>query len=99
VGGSFIKHEVPGRDTVKLQFECPTHKEAIELILNTLVSSEYGVIKDVKQVEAVGHRVVHGGEKFNKSVLITDEALKTFEELQDLAPLHNPPNITGIRAA
>ncbi|MBP8612778.1 MAG: acetate kinase [Candidatus Atribacteria bacterium] len=99
IGGSFIKHEVPGRDSVKEQFECPTHKEAIELILKTLMHHEYGVIKDVKQIEAVGHRVVHGGEKFNKSVLITEEALKTFEELKDLAPLHNPPNITGIKAA
>ena len=99
IGGSFIKHEVPGRDTVKIQNDCPTHKEAIELILKTLTDPEIGVIKDVKEVKAVGHRVVHGGEKFNKSVLITDEALRTFEELQDLAPLHNPPNIMGIRAA
>ena len=99
IGGSFIKHEVPGRDTVKIQSDCPTHKEAIELILKTLTDPEIGVIKDVKEVKAVGHRVVHGGEKFNKSVLITDEALRTFEELQDLAPLHNPPNIMGIRAA
>ncbi|MGC8576036.1 MAG: acetate kinase [Caldisericum sp.] len=99
IGGSFIKHEVPGRETVKIASECPTHKEAIELILKTLVDQELGVIKDVKEVKAVGHRVVHGGEKFNKSVLITDEALRTFEELQDLAPLHNPPNILGIKAA
>jgi len=99
IGGSFIKHEVPGRDTVKIESDCPTHKEAIELILKTLTDPEIGVIKDVKEVKAVGHRVVHGGEKFNKSVLITDEALRTFEELQDLAPLHNPPNIMGIRAA
>ena len=99
IGGSFIKHEVPGRDTVKIESDCPTHKEAIELILKTLTDPEIGVIKDVKEVKAVGHRVVHGGEKFNKSVLITDEALRTFEELQDLAPLHNPPNIIGIRAA
>jgi len=99
IGGSFIKHEVPGRDAVKIQSECPTHREAIELILKTLTDPEIGVIKDVKEVKAVGHRVVHGGEKFNKSVLITDEALRTFEELQDLAPLHNPPNIMGIKAA
>jgi acetate kinase len=99
IGGSFIKHEVPGRDSVKIESDCPTHKEAIELILKTLTDPEIGVIKDVKEVKAVGHRVVHGGEKFNKSVLITDEALRTFEELQDLAPLHNPPNVIGIRAA
>ncbi len=99
VGGSFIKHEVPGRDTVKIEKECPTHKEAIELIMSTLTSSEHGVIKDIKDIKAVGHRVVHGGEKFNKSVIIDDEAMKTFEELVDLAPLHNPPNILGIKAA
>jgi len=99
IGGSFIKHEVPGKDTVKIPYECPTHKEAIELIIKTLIDPEIGVIKDVKEVKAVGHRVVHGGEKFNKSVLITDEALRVFEELQDLAPLHNPPNVMGIKAA
>ncbi len=99
IGGSFIKHEVPGKDTVKIPKECPTHKEAIELIMSTLTSPEYGVIKNIKDVKAVGHRVVHGGEKFNKSVIIDDEALKTFEELIDLAPLHNPPNIMGIKAA
>lgn len=99
IGGSFIKHEVPGRDSVKIFHECPTHKEAIELIIKTLTDKEVGVIENVKDIKAVGHRVVHGGEKFNKSVLITDEALSVFEELQDLAPLHNPPNIMGIKAA
>lgn len=99
IGGSFIEHEVPGKDTVKISKECPTHKEAIELIMSTLTNPEYGVIKDIKDVKAVGHRVVHGGEKFNKSVIIDDKALKTFEELIELAPLHNPPNITGIKAA
>ena len=99
VGGSFISHEVPGKDKVKIEKECPTHKEAIELIMSTLTSPEYGVIKDIKDIKAVGHRVVHGGEKFNKSVIIDDKAMKTFEELVDLAPLHNPPNILGIKAA
>jgi acetate kinase len=99
VGGSFINHEVPGREKVKIEKECPTHKEAIELIMSTLTSTEHGVIKDIKDIKAVGHRVVHGGEKFNKSVIIDDEAMETFEELVDLAPLHNPPNILGIKAA
>ncbi len=99
IGGSFIAHEVLGNDKIKVEKECPTHKEAIELIMSTLVDPNHGVIKDVKEIKAVGHRVVHGGEKFNKSVLITDEVLNTFVELQDLAPLHNPPNILGIRAA
>jgi len=99
IGGSFISHEVMGNDKVKISQDCTTHKDAISLIMQTLTSQEYGVIKDVKDVKAVGHRVVHGGEKFNKSVIINDEALKTFEELSELAPLHNPPNIMGIRAA
>jgi acetate kinase len=99
IGGAFIKHEVMGNDTIKIERECPTHKEAIALIMETLQHAEYGVIKDISEIKAVGHRVVHGGEEFNKSVLITDEALNTFAELQDLAPLHNPPNILGIRAA
>ncbi len=99
IGGSFIVHEVMGNDKIKVERNCPSHKEAIQLIMETLTNKEYGVIKDIKDVSAVGHRVVHGGEKFNKSVIINDEALKTFEELSDLAPLHNPPNIMGIRAA
>lgn len=99
IGQSFIVHEVMGNDKVKIERECPTHKEAISLIMETLTNATYGVIKDIGEVKAVGHRVVHGGEKFNKSVLINNEVLNTFIELQDLAPLHNPPNIMGIRAA
>jgi acetate kinase len=99
VGGSFISHEVMGNDKIKIEKNCPTHKEAISLIMETLTSSEYGVIKDISDIKAVGHRTVHGGEKFNKSVIIDDKVLATLEELKDLAPLHNPPNITGIRAA
>ncbi len=99
IGGSFCEHEVTGRDKVKIERECPTHKEAVNLILELLVSPEYGVLKDVEEINAVGHRVVHGGEKFNKSVIIDDEVLQVFKEIQDLAPLHNPANILGIEAA
>ncbi|HAA89283.1 MAG: Acetate kinase [Thermoanaerobacterales bacterium 50_218] len=99
IGDSFCVHEVTGRDAVKIEHDCPTHKEAVHLILDLLVSPEHGVLKSVKEIDAVGHRVVHGGEKFAKSVIITDEVLNTFKELQDLAPLHNPPNILGIEAA
>lgn len=99
IGGSFITHEVMGNNKVRIERDCPTHKEAISLIMETLTNSEYGVIKDISQVRAVGHRVVHGGEKFNKSVIIDEAALQTFIELQELAPLHNPPNIMGIKAA
>jgi len=99
IGGSFCVHEVTGRDAVKIEHDCPTHKEAVHLILDLLVSPEHGVLESVKEINAVGHRVVHGGEKFAKSVIINEEVLNTFKELQDLAPLHNPPNILGIEAA
>lgn len=99
VGGSFCIHEVPGRDKVSIEQECPTHREGIKLVMNTLVHPEYGVIKDLSVIQAIGHRVVHGGEKFAKSVVITPEVLNTFKELIDLAPLHNPPNILGIEAS
>lgn len=99
IGDSFCKHEVTGRDKVKIEKECPTHREAVELILELLVSPEHGVLKDIKEIDAVGHRVVHGGERFTKSVIIDDEVIKAFKEIQDLAPLHNPANILGIEAA
>jgi hypothetical protein len=99
IGGSFCEHEATGRDKVKIERECPTHKEAVELIMELLVSPEYGVLNDVKEIDAVGHRVVHGGERFAKSVVIDDEVIKAFKELEDLAPLHNPANVLGIEAA
>ncbi len=99
IGDSFCVHEVPGKDAVKIEHDCPTHREAVHLIVNLLTSDEYGVLKDIKEIDAVGHRVVHGGERFAKSVIITEESLGVFKELQNLAPLHNPPNILGIEAA
>ena len=76
----------------------PTHSEAIQTVLNALVDEKNGVIASMKEIDAVGHRVVHGGEEFNKSVLITDEVLKAIEDCNPLAPLHNPANLIGIRA-
>lgn len=97
--GSFINHEVIGREKVKVEKECPTHREAVDLIMEILTGNQTGVIDDIGRINAVGHRVVHGGERFNKSVIIDDDALRTFNELSALAPLHNPPNIVGIEAA
>ncbi|MGN0484565.1 MAG: acetate kinase [Lachnospiraceae bacterium] len=74
------------------------HKEAIQLVLNTLVDPEKGVLKSLEEIGAVGHRVVHGGEKFASSTVLNEEVLKTIEECNDLAPLHNPANLIGIRA-
>ncbi|MDD2889518.1 MAG: acetate kinase [bacterium] len=99
VGGSFCLHEVPGKEPLRIEHDCKDHKEAIKLIVDTLTHKEYGVIEDMSSISAVGHRVVHGGEKFAKSVIINPEVLQTFRDLSDLAPLHNPPNILGIEAA
>ena len=99
VGDSFIIHEVPGRETYREESECPDHQVAINLIIKTLSSDAHGVLKDINQISAVGHRVVHGGEKFTCSVLIDEQVLDAVKEVQHLAPLHNPPNIAGIEAA
>jgi acetate kinase len=99
VGNSFIKHYSKGKGTAKIEHDCPTHTEAIRLVVTTLLDPKVGAIEDLKDIAAVGHRVVHGGEKFIKSVLITPEALRTFEQLSELAPLHNPANIAGIKGA
>ena len=76
----------------------PTHAEAIAAVIDKLTSKEYGVVGSMKEIDAVGHRVVHGGEKFASSVLINDEVMKAIEECIPFAPLHNPANITGINA-
>lgn len=96
---SFITHEEPGKDVYKAEYNCPSHEEAIKLIINTLVDPEVGVIKEISAISAVGHRVVHGGEHFSRSVMINDEVLAAIKEFADLAPLHNPHNISGIEAA
>ena len=96
--GSGITHKAKGKKTEVLS-PCPTHKEAIELIMKEITDPEVGVITDMSVIKAVGHRVLHGGDKFTKSVVITPDVLKTFREVQDLGPLHNPANIMGIEAA
>lgn len=98
-GNSFISHDVIGRDRIEIVKDCPSHGDALDLILQVLTGTNHGVISSIKQLDAVAHRVVHGGEAFKKSVIIDEKALRTFRELSDLAPLHNPPNITGIEAA
>ena len=99
VGGSFIDHYAKGKGKIRIERDCPNHKIALELILKTMTDPQAGAIKNLSAIKAVGHRMVHGGEKFASSVIITDEALNTFKELSDLAPLHNPPNIMGVEAA
>lgn len=99
IGDSFILHEVPGRETYREESDCPDHKTAVDLILRTLTDPKHGVLADIKQIAAVGHRVVHGGERFTRSVLIDADVLDAVTEVQHLAPLHNPPNIAGIEGA
>ena len=97
--GSVITHKAKGKDKFVKESPCPTHKEAIELIISAITDKEHGVISDMSVIKAVGHRVLHGGDKFTKSVIVTPEILETFRSVQDLGPLHNPANIMGIEAA
>ncbi len=100
IDGKFTyKPQVEGKQTLKaVDVAMPTHSEAIQTVLNALVDPENGVIASMNEIGAVGHRVVHGGEKFASSVLITDEVMAAIEECTPLAPLHNPANIIGINA-
>ena len=95
-GKSGFKYKVPGREDYKAAIPMPTHAEALKLVLDTLVDAQRGVIASVAEIGAVGHRVVHGGEKFAGSVLVTDEVKAIIAECADLAPLHNPANLNGI---
>jgi len=96
--GSFLKLTLPNGQKVQLEGEILEHRAGIEYIFGVLLSEKYGCIKSLDEIDAVGHRVVHGGERFNKSVLITDEVIEMLEECIELAPLHNPPNLKGIFA-
>jgi acetate kinase len=96
--GSFLKHTRPDGQKVTLEGEILTHTGAVEYILGVLLSEKHGAIKSLDEIDAVGHRLVHGGEKFNKSVLIDDEVIAKIEECIEIAPLHNPPNLAGINA-
>lgn len=96
--GSFLQFKDAKGDKVTLEGEILEHKAGVEYILGVLTSEKYGCIKSLEEIDAVGHRVVHGGEKFNKSVLINDEIIDQMVACIDLAPLHNPPNLAGINA-
>ena len=97
--GSFIQYKCPAKD-VSFEKEVPmkNHSEAIKILIDELTNSEYGAVKDVSEISAVGHRLVHGGELFSESVIITEEVIAAVESCNDLAPLHNPANIVGVRA-
>ncbi|MCF2681718.1 acetate kinase [Faecalicatena contorta] len=93
-----LTYQPAGGEKVKSEKAMPTHTEAIQFVIDALTDAETGVVKSLDEIGAVGHRVVHGGEKFAQSVVITDEVKKAIEECNDLAPLHNPANLIGINA-
>lgn len=98
IDGSFITYAPAGGEKEKTIVDIPNHKEGIRLVLQALTNEKTGVVKDLNEIGAVGHRVVHGGEKFSEATLINDEVIKAIEECNDLAPLHNPANLIGIDA-
>lgn len=96
--GAFVKVKLANGEKKQIMHDIPEHTEGVKFIFSLLTDPEIGVIKDLSEIDAVGHRMVHGGEKFNKSVVLNDEVLKVFEECIDLAPLHNPANLKGVKA-
>ena len=98
LNGSFLKLTLPDGTKKILEKDIPEHTVGVEFILNTLISPEYGAIKSLDEIDAVGHRMVHGGEKFSESVLLDKEVLDAFTACNDLAPLHNPANLKGVNA-
>ncbi len=96
--GAFVKVKLANGEKKQIMHDIPEHTEGVKFIFSLLTDPEIGVIKDLKEIDAVGHRMVHGGEKFNQSVVLNDEVLKVFEECSDLAPLHNPANLKGVKA-
>ncbi|PLX32549.1 MAG: acetate kinase, partial [Clostridiales bacterium] len=98
IEGSILTHESAGKDKKVIEEPMKDHKKALELVLEAVVNKEYGAIESMDEIEAVGHRVVHAGEKFSDSVVINNDVIAALEECIELAPLHNPPNLIGIRA-
>ena len=98
IDGSVLKHQPGDSEKVEIAVAIPNHSVAIKMVLEALTDTKHGVITSMKEIAAVGHRVVHGGEKFADSVLITPKVMKALEDCIEMAPLHNPPNIMGINA-
>ncbi|MBE5894779.1 MAG: acetate kinase [Lachnospiraceae bacterium] len=98
IEGSCLTHQPAGKDKVVKEEAMPDHNKAVKMVIDALTDKEHGVVASLNEIDAVGHRVVHGGEKFKKAVLIDDAVLKDIEELSALAPLHNPANLIGINS-
>ncbi len=97
IKGSIINHYPTGKAAFKKEDDIPDHRKGIEIVVNALLDEKHGVINDISEISAIGHRVVHGGEKYSGSVLLNKEVMDVLNEYIDLAPLHNPPNILGIK--
>ena len=98
IDGGMHTYQPKGSDKIKTPVDMPSHTEAVKLVLDALTDSNTGVIGSLSEIGAVGHRIVHGGEKFSKSVIIDDDVIKAIEECNDLAPLHNPANLIGVNS-
>ncbi len=96
-GGNF-KHKVPGKEDYAIEVQMKNHEDAVKLVVEALTDKEHGVISSMEEIGAVGHRLVHGADKFAKSVIINDEVIETVKECSVLSPLHNPANLTGVKA-
>jgi acetate kinase len=94
---SFLEYENGDGEEIVIEKDILTHKVGIKLLIETLLSKDHGVLEDIDEIEAIGHRIVHGGEAFSESAVLDDAAIKKLEKVADLAPLHNPPNIMGIK--
>ena len=97
IPGSRMKHEVPGREEYIVEQDMPDHSVAVKLVFDAL-TGEHGVVKSVDEISAIGHRVLHGGNKFTESIVVNEEVKKVIRECFDLGPLHNPANLMGIEA-
>ena len=98
IDGGMHTYQPKGSDKIKTNVDMPGHTEAVQIVLDALTNPDNGVIKSLEEIDAVGHRIVHGGEKFSSSVVIDDEVLAAIEECNDLAPLHNPANLIGVNS-
>ena len=99
IEGSKLTHKVPGKDDYVVEEAMPDHTKAVRMVMDALTDAEHGVLKSVDEIDAIGHRVLHGGMKFNKSIVVNEEVKETIREYFDLGPLHNPANLMGIEAA
>ena len=98
IDGSAISHQKAGENKVKTEVPMENHTDAVKLVIEKLTDAKTGVIQSLDEIDAVGHRIVHGGEKFSESVILTEDVLKEVDACTDLAPLHNPANLIGINS-